>query len=318
MTTSNSTNYSESFIEIVTDALMMIQVLGASEQPSADDFNLASRVLNRMVKEWESAGIYLWAKNIGILFLQKAQKEYLIYSSGDHAADEDDVAITNLSADLLSGVTTIPVDDSSDFLANDNIGIQLDDNSIFWTTVSSVPTTTSIIIASGITGATSDGLFVYGYTTKLDRPTMVLSANRTMINSNIDIPMFYLSYQDYFELPNKDQLGTPVNYNYDKQRDWGIFRIWLVPQDTSNRVKFTYQRKLQDFDNNTDTPDFPQEWLQCLIENLAVKLSVYYGRNTGDLYTNLLFHATQTLQDMRGFDNEQGSLFFKPNNEGKY
>jgi hypothetical protein len=273
-----------------------------------------------MVKAWESNGIFLWAKNTGILFLQKNQREYLIYESGDHAVDENDVSITNIDGALLSGVSTLVVDDSSEFIATDNIGIQLSSGSLFWTTVSSVPDSTSIIIATPLSGNVTDNAFVYGYgsSKRLERPTMVHSVNRTMVSSNIDVPMNYLSYQDYFELPNKNQVGTPSSYNYDKQRDWGVFRIWLVPSDVFNRVTFTYQRKIQDFDSNSDTPDFPQEWLECLVLNLAVKLSADYGRNSGELYNNLVMEAKQSFDDMLGFDNEQGSLYFRPNYNGQY
>lgn len=42
-------------------------------------------------------------------------------------------------------------------------------------------------------------------------------------------------------------------------------------------VKYTYRRRLYDFDNATDNPDFPQDWEQKLVKGLAFELAPEFG-----------------------------------------
>ena len=42
-------------------------------------------------------------------------------------------------------------------------------------------------------------------------------------------------------------------------------------------MKFTYQPQFDIFKNNTDNPDFPPEWYETLVYNLASRLGGSYG-----------------------------------------
>jgi hypothetical protein len=64
---------------------------------------------------------------------------------------------TELNADHAAGATTLTVLSSLRFAASDRVLIGLNNNSMFATTVQTIPDSTSITIAAGLSWAASDG-----------------------------------------------------------------------------------------------------------------------------------------------------------------
>jgi hypothetical protein len=314
MATSGSTDFTSTRNDIINDAFRCINVIAENETASGYDMQLASRVLNRMVKAWIARGLHLWTKTTGYLFLQKSQAKYeLGPSSADHVTDT--YYSTTLTAAAVVTDTTLTVSSTANLTVGDYIGIKQDDNTLHWTTVSVIPDSTTVQIASGLTAAAASGNIVYNYTTKIQKISRVISANYRD-SSNRDILMNEYSYQEYFELPTKLNEGTPVAYAIDNQRDTVYINIWQTPANVNFFVPFTYQRTLQDFDAATDNPDFPTEWQDCIVSNLGVRLAGFYGKNAGDRYNDLKMNAALLLSDAEGFDNEQGSMLVQPNYQG--
>jgi len=309
MATSGSTDFTSTTNEIIKDAFTKINVVGADENPSAEDNQFAYRELNRMIKRWQAQGNHLWKKKTGIIFLQKEQREYDLSATGDHAAIS--YVETTLSADEAIGQTNLSITSSTGMTAGDYIGVETDDNELFWSTIDSVPDATSVVIDDALTTAASSGLRIYAYTTRISEPYFVYSAVRES-KSEIDTPLDSLSYEQYFQQPNKTQLGTPTMYQYDRQLGIGIIRVWLVPQDVEWLLKITYSEKIEDFDSNSNTPDFPQEWEDALVLNLAVKLAPVYGKANSQNFIALQQDATNALTEAMGIDNEQESMFIQP------
>jgi len=314
MATSGSTNFTNTRNEIVNDALMLLTTYGADETVSAEDSAYACRTLNRMIKAWAAQGVHLWKKDIAYLFLQADQLEYSLKStSSDHATLS--YVETTLSADEAIAQTTISVTSSTGMSAADYVGLENEDGELQWTTINNVPDSTSIVIDDPLTVACEEGAKVYAYTTPLKEPFNVYSAAKES-ESGIDTPLNYLSFEDYFQLPDKTAGGIPVSYTYDRQLNDGIIRVWPVPEDVDYIVKLTISRKIEDFDTASNTPDFPQEWLEALVMNLAVKLAPAFGKASGPNYAALAQSAQNALMTAATFDNEQGSLCMQPNYEG--
>lgn len=310
MTTSGSTNYTDTRANIIEDALSAINVQGAEEQIDSSDSQLINRKLNRLIKAWQALGLHLWKKQTATLFLQKSQYNYILSStSSDHATLS--YLETTLAANATAGATSVTVTTDGGIAVNDYIGIVLDNNTMFWTQVTNISGTPVISFSpTTLTSAASAGNKVYTYTTKLDEPFNILSMNRNS-PSNIDVPMNYLSYEEYFELPNKTSESIPVSYNYDRQLGEAKINIWPVPSNVNYKIKFTLTQKIEDFDTNANTPDFPQEWYDALVVNLAVKIAPHFGKNTGNSFANLKADAVEALELAKSFDNEQGSVFIQ-------
>lgn len=262
-----------------------------------------------MVKRWQTQGLHLWKKETATIFLQKSQLKYTLGSSGDHASLSYEE--TTLSTDYVATDATFIFDDSVSATAADYIGIELDSGSLYWSTVQTVVSPTSVTIAGALPSAASEDKKVYIYTTRLAEPFNVYSAVRES-SSEIDTPMNYLSYEEYFQLPNKTAESTPVSYNYDRQLNAAEIRVWPVPQNVEYLMKITMAQKIGFFESSTDVPDFPQEWHEALVLNLAVKIGPAFGKAGDANFAALKQDAMAAFEDALTFDSEQGSLYFQP------
>lgn len=314
MATSGSTTFTSTESEIITDAYLTLNVHGSEESIPAADYSLAKRYLNRLVQNWQSQGLHLWTKETATIFLQKGQRTYELSSTGDHATL--DYEKTTLSTDYAIGTSTFVFDTAISANVDDFIGIELDDNSLYWSTVQTVVNPTSVTIAGSLPSAASENNIVYTYTTRLDEPFNVMSGLRSN-QSETDLQMTYFSYQEYFTLNNKSALGNPISYNYDRQLGKGIISVWPVPENVEYLMKIVMTRKLENFVTNANTPDFPQEWHEALVNNLAVKLALPFGKTGGQKFQDLKAIAKESLDAALTFNSEEGSIFLQPDMTGR-
>lgn len=121
-----------------------------------------------------------------------------------------------------------------------------------------------------------------------------------------DLPMFRLSREDYFALPNKTTQGYPTQFYYDRQRSGGTMYVWPAPDATAGTLKFTYRRIIMDVDGAADDLDLTQEWYQAISENLAVKLMPKYGGAGTPEGKLLIASAERSFQTVKGFDIGEG------------
>jgi hypothetical protein len=204
------------------------------------------------------------------------------------------------------------VSSSAGISANDQIGIVLDTGFYQWTTVNGAPSGTTINLTAALTSAASTFTPVYTYTSALIRPLRMPFGRRYNFASAIDTPLIPLSRSDYMNLPNKTNTGILTQYFYTPlggANVLGQLYVWPSPPDTTNALRFTYLRPIQDFNNAANTPDLPQEWINCLIWNLAKEMAPEYGVNM-DIYQIIDKRATETLEAMLGWDKEPESTNF--------
>jgi len=130
--------------------------------------------------------------------------------------------------------------------------------------------------------------------------------------------MTQISREEYDELPNKTTKSSPTLFYYDPQLATGNLQIWpLMEDDAGGSVKYTYTRTVEDFDVNSNTPDFPQEWYEPLLYNLAARLIPSYRSQDVTTIQRLQATARQTLQDALAFDVEPVSTFIRPSRRGR-
>jgi hypothetical protein len=314
MATSGSINFTSTLRDIIKDALLELNVANPDETPSSSDEQFAARTLNRMIKAWQTQSINIWKTSTATIFFQKNQGEYEIYSTGDHATET--YTETTIGADEASGQTTITVTSSTGMTADDYVGIEQDDGALHWSTIATVSDSTTIIINDALTDDAASGNKVYAYTTRLAEPFLIYSMAREA-ESQLDTPLNALSYEEYFQLPNKVSYGTPTSYSYDRQLGKAIIKLWPIPSDVDYVGKITLAKRIEDFDLNTNTPDFPQEWHDTLILNLAARMAHAFGKDKGDSYISLRQDAQASLNNMLSFDNEERSVYFQPDFYGR-
>lgn len=141
------------------------------------------------------------------------------------------------------------------------------------------------------------------------RPSKMMNVRRRS-TTDIDTPMFEMSREEYKNLPNKTTTGTPVQWFYDRQLTTGVLYVWPVPSTSGETVQFDYEPQLDDFDTNSDTPDFPQEWLEALRLGLAARMVTRYPIETSERL-ELYARAAEAYDKAAGYDRET-SVFMSP------
>jgi len=306
MATSGSVDFSLNKTQIIEKALRRIVVLASGETASAAMTNIASDTLNLMVKEWQTKGLNLWTTQDFYLFLAKTSQSYRLGSTA-HATES--YTKTEIKVAATSGATTIDVDSTTGMTAADNIGVVNDDGDIDWTTVSSVTDSDTVVLAAGISADAAVDNNVYFYTSKINRPMKVVSG-RVRNDSGHDIPLSVIERDSYNNLPNKSSSGQVNQFYYDPRRDsYGLLYVWPTTDIVTDILHLTGQRPLEDFDDPTDDADFPVEWTDAIIWNLASRLAVEFG--VGDkIYNRAKTEARQSLQDAQDFDREYPSSIY--------
>lgn len=310
MTTSGTYTFTQNRGQIIRRAARLVGAIAAGETPSASINQDFSDALNAMTKRWQATGLHLWTEQEGILFLQPNQAMYTLGApTTDHATQT--YAQTTLTTAASSGATTIVVTSATGIANGYNIGIVLGSGPMFWTTVSGAPSGTTVTLASALTGAANGSAVVVAYQTNIQRPLRVINARRYNFASALDIPMNPpLSRQDYRELPNKLATGTPTQFFYDPQIPAGNIYIWPLEVTVVDAIKFTWMRQLQNFDTDANTPDFPQEWIDTLIFNLAFTMAPEFGVPM-ETYNMIKEQAAIYLDTASGFDREPESYYFQ-------
>jgi hypothetical protein len=288
--------------DIIEAALDLIGVKAAEEPATAADTQDGAAALDRMVKTWQSDGAHLWSEQEATLFVQPGQAKYQLGdNSPDHATEDPNE--TTLSAAAVETDTVITLTDNTGLLVGDNIGVELDSGSLFWTTVASLGPTT---LTDALTGDAASENTVYFYTADLGKALKVPDARRRQ--SDQDIEMVKLGRLDYLNLPNKATIGTPVQFYYRPDINSGSIFLWPTPESIDTTIKFTYWRPLEVFADADDAPDFPNEWIEALIYNLAVRRAPAYGMVVPPEVTALAVSLKEKASD---WDQEQADIYFQ-------
>jgi len=96
----------------------------------------------------------------------------------------------------------------------------------------------------------------------------------------IDTPVMLVSKQEYNVLGSKFSTGTANTIFYDPRKLNGVLYVYLTPDlnaQTNIQLHIIAQLPLDDLNTALDIPDFPNEWMNCLVWNLADQLALEYG-----------------------------------------
>lgn len=95
---------------------------------------------------------------------------------------------------------------------------------------------------------------------------------RLVENGRERMPLGKWGRDDYDALPQKDQAGRPLAFVVDRQRASVALILWPVPNDSTLALKVGFERVIEDVTSAPEEIDAPQEWLDVVIDNLAVRL----------------------------------------------
>jgi len=267
MAFSGSTDFALNRDQLIQEAAELTGAVDIAEGLEPHLINSFSRSLNLMLKSWQARGLFLHAYKSATLFLTKNAQSYLLGPTGAHCAES--TVSTTLSADAALGAGTLTLYSTAGITNGDYIGIELDDGTLQWTTVTDAAATT---ITSVLTGAASSGNAVYTYTTKILRP-LAITDIRLKDSSGNEIPVTHLSQEDYFRLPNKTSAGKCVQVAFDPQLTNAVLYTWPVCADVTTQLLFRYKRPIDDLDAQTDNAMVAADWYMALVSGLAYHIA---------------------------------------------
>lgn len=320
MATSGSNNFTQTRDQVIYNAFQHLGVYGVGQTMSAEDVAFAITTLNAMIKTWGCQGLHLWCKGEGVLYLSQYQAKYSI---GDTASDAhstllSDEIITQLNGALTANATAVTVDSTTGMTIGDYIGIVLSNKSLYWTTIATIPTSTTLTLTAGVTSAALDNGLVFTFTNKLYKPSRISSARSITgidlgaTSSRTEVQLNPIAYETYFNLPTKTTNGSrPVQFHYNPRLTSGNFYAWPRPSDCACRIEFTYERSIEDLDSASDNFDFPPEWIETLTFNLAVRMGPAFGKDQKVIQT-LGPLASDMLKALKEWDDESDSIILVP------
>lgn len=138
--------------------------------------------------------------------------------------------------------------------------------------------------------------------------------------SNRDVPITMLSSSDYDDVPTKYATGIPISCYFDPQRTIRTLYIWQAPNAAiaaQYTLPYTYLRVIEDCDTLDNDPDIPQEWLETLVYNLAVRIAPDYGvGSTNKDFADVQNMAQSLLLALKAQDQDDTPIYFQPDYQG--
>jgi len=306
MATSGSYDFTLDRDGMVSEAYRLLGGIAIGEEPTAEELTDGGRTLNLMLKGWQAEGIGLWLERDVTLILGYEKQSYLLGSTGDNCSAsmvKTEMKVTGAAADL-----TIDVDSITGINDGDYIGIELEDSTVQWTTVNGSPSGNTVTITDALTESSVIDNHVYVYTTKIQRPLKIIEARYISANGN-SFDLIPISRQEYMNLPDKTTIGVANQFFYDAQLDNGILYLWPTCSNVQETVQMTLKYPIMDFDASTDNGEFPVEWMDAVVLNLAIRIGIKIGVTPDQ---NLMALAAEAKFYVKSFDVEKTSMFLQP------
>lgn len=319
MALSNSQNFSITRNEIIEAALQHIGALGEGESASATQLSESSRLLNMLIKNWQTDGMQLWMRLYGFILPTSDVPKVSLGAEGGHAVSSYSWTTTSVAA--TSGASSITVTSVTGISSTYAIGVELEDGSMHWTTVNGSPVGNVVTLTAVLPDDVAEGADVYTYNTsnKLSRPAEIVEGFRRHSADNIDTPMRMITMQEYNNLGDKLSEGAPLQWVYDKILGYSTsgypgnadFYLWPIFQNGDDVIVIKYIKLFDDLDGATDNPEFPQQWFLPLMLGLAWLLAPKHGipmKERQLLMQEALLYKKMTLDN----DQEDGGIFIMP------
>jgi hypothetical protein len=252
MTTSNSKNFEIDVAEYIEEAFERCGL----EVRTGYDLKTAKRSMNLLFADWANRGLNQWT------------------------IDQTSITVASGVSEYPAGTLTLSVAASASFSVGETI---TGGTSAATANITSKPSTTSVATTIPV-GTFSNGETITGGTSAA---TTTVSAVQdvTDVQSTIDIlstvvtrdgtdfEIDRLSRSEFLNIPTKTQTGRPNQFFLDRQIT-PVLKIWPVPDNNTDILKFNRLTRIEDADTFTNTVDIPFRFYPCLAAGLAYYLSM--------------------------------------------
>ena len=324
MSTSGSWDYSLTAAQIIAAAYEDLGVVTPGGSVASVDSVMALSRLNMIVKQYQGTsdgapGVKVHTRQRIALFLAVGRQTYTVGAGATDAMATTQYGRTTISAAEAAGQTVLSITSNTDtttypgttvtMTSADNIGIELDDGTIQWTTISGTPAATATV-AVALTSAAAAGNYVYWFTSRAQRfPTLEAAVLRD--SSYNDSPIGIYDDVDQYEygVASKYADGTPTTLLCEPLRQSTRITLDSQPTDVTKHIVLTVLYPAEDYDATTNDIAFPQEALRFLSWELAFALSPSVGRWTPEMELN----RKEARQMYLNLNPENSVMYFQPN-----
>lgn len=234
-------SFDPSRTQIIEGALQRIGVLSAGQNASSDRLAQGSFWLNLLVKAIQNEGVRLWTEE---------------WETQTLTASSEVVGTDTLNYECIRPHTS----------AAANKPVTGADYTTYWTQRG-----TSGGVWATSTAYTAQGVF--------DLPARTVGISKAFYRStqDNDLPIELIKFTEYLDKHDKTLKGDPVTLAINDDISTPRVFLYPIPDDTTDVVHILRIRALHDFANPGDTSDFPQRWIEAIINGLAERLSHVYS-----------------------------------------
>lgn len=293
MTTSSSWDFGLTSATLSAVVAENLGILAAGGTLASNDLTTIQRRLNMVAKQLGRSdgapGIKVHHRQRVTLVLAKGQQTYSIGPASGDARASLSVYRTTLSADEAALQTTLSITSNTDtttypgttgtMTASDIVGIELNDGTVHWSTISGTPAST-MDVASGIASVASAGNYVWWFTSRAQRLAHIESITLRNENYNETPLTIYTDAREYSEgVVDKYADGMPTAVLVEPLRIATRLTFNSQPNDVTQQVIITGFYPAEDYDNASGTDDiaFPQEAFRFLAWEVTFDLHAAYG-----------------------------------------
>lgn len=331
MTTSSSWNFSLTAAQLIARAARNLGIVGSGGTVASADETDLLQTLNVIVKEFQgtsdmSPGIKVWTRQRITLILAEGQQTYTIGPATTDSRASLLMGRTTLDGAEAIGQTTWSVTATTDsttypgtsitMTASDFIGLEQDDGTVFWTTVSSISAGDTVTVAASNTVAAAVGNYVWWFTTRAQRFPVIESA---VIRDEDykDTPIgIYRDPREYDEgVVDKYADGKPTTILVEPLALNTRIILNSQPTDVTDMIVMTALYPAEDYDATTNDLAFPQEWYGFLEWELTLRACPMYQKKwTPEMDLNYKTARNRAIN----LNPEVSNAYFQSNADGSY
>jgi hypothetical protein len=252
MTTSNSKNFEIDVAEYIEEAFERCGL----EVRTGYDLVTAKRSLNLLFADWANRGLNQWTIEQTSLTVASGISEYPAGTLSLPVAASASFSVGEAITGGTSGATASVISKTSA------------------TSMSTTVPTGTFSAGETITGGTSGATTTVSAAQDFSDVQSTIDILSTVVTRDgTDFEIDRLSRSEFLNIPSKSQTGRPNQFFLDRQIT-PVLKIWPVPDNSTDIVKFNRLTRLDDADTFTDTVDVPFRFYPCLAAGLAYYLSM--------------------------------------------
>ncbi len=330
--------------DIINDAVRKCGVKDIGNEVSPEEIEIALRMLNSLIKQWESRGVKLHTiydleiPQYGSKQSYRLDSTNLITSWGNNSYDSFAFINGDITTAIKTGAGTQTAQTNAISVA---IGKQCTLVATWTNVAGQAPTltgtggfTTTTLVAGVNTitfAATAASIVITATNTAtaswvctfkmargdvdISRPMRAISARRRDNATLYETPILLLSREEYKQLTIKSSVGPVTQVSYERQLDYGTLYVWPISDalyaTPDYTIILTIQRAIDIFDTAEDAPDLPSEMFLAAVYGLAEILADDYSVDINERKL-IGIKAQNYFGQLIMTDQETTSIFFQP------